>query len=97
MKSLTSDDDAFDDMSSFVDSLAIMPQTEQTSSNVPTATSVSRHLIDDDSANGLLSRVKGSSNQLTNKMQAVVEEELRTKRRTAKSGKRLNTPCSSPC
>ncbi|WP_318408867.1 VWA domain-containing protein [Photobacterium leiognathi] len=91
LKSLTSDDDAFDDMSSFIDSLAIMPQTEQTSLNVPTATSVSRHLIDDDSANGLLSRVKGSSNQLTNKMQAVVEEELRTKRRTAKSGKRLNT------
>ena len=91
LKSLTSDDDAFDDMSSFVDSLAIMPQTEQTSLNVPTATSVSKHLIDDDSANGLLSRVKGSSNQLTNKMQAVVEEEMRTKRRTAKSGKRLNS------
>ncbi|WP_305817400.1 VWA domain-containing protein [Photobacterium leiognathi] len=91
LKSLTSDNDAFDDMSSFVDSLAIMPQTEQTSLNVPTVTSVSKHLIDDDSANGLLSRVKCSSNQLTNKMQAVVEEEMRTKRRTAKSGKRLNS------
>ncbi|GAM71725.1 clumping factor clfB [Vibrio sp. JCM 19236] len=85
------EDDVKDDMSDFIEAMQVLASANQASQTVGMPKFKKIDQGDNSYGNALTSRVKQTSNNLTSKLQGLVQEETKVRCRTATSGRNLNS------